>query len=321
VSTLVVYEDRSERWGLIEADALLTLAKLPDACVDAIVCDPPYGISFQGHAWDGPDLRRGTSANPSEAFERWTNVWAREAARVLRPGGHLLAFGSPRTFHRLVCGVEDAGLEIRDRLLWMYGKGVPKSRRLPGGGGTQLKPAYEPIVLARASFTGTLAQNIELHGTGALNIDAARTESRGSSYWPANVVLSHAPGCPMGVVDGHDPGPSRLFYCDKATRAEREAGCEQLTPRAARIYSGKNHPPRLLGNWHPTVKPIGVMRWLIRLAVPEGGVVLDPFCGSGSTGAAAMLEGRRFLGIEREPGYVDIACARLAHWATEASHP
>lgn len=138
-----LYDDATESWGLIEGDALLTLAKLPDACVDAIVTDPPYGIDFAGEAWDGADIRRtagkqGEASAAGEAFERWTQVWAREARRVLKPGGHLIAFGATRTFHRLVCGIEDAGLEVRDQLLWLYAQGLPKSRRLPGGLATTL---------------------------------------------------------------------------------------------------------------------------------------------------------------------------------------
>jgi DNA modification methylase len=316
VSTIALYEDDTQAWGLIEADALLTLAKLPDACVDAVVTDPPYGIGFGDEAWDGIDIRRAVSdgeyLSTAEAFQRWTRVWACEVRRVLKPGGHLLAFGAPRTFHRLVSGAEDAGLEIRDVLMWLYGQGLPKSRRMAYGQGTTLKPAYEPILLARAPMEGSAERNIATWGTGALNIDAARIgEAR---YWPAHVALSHAPDCPVGLLD-HGGGPSRLFYCAKATRAEREAGCEQLPTRLVRIYNGHHHPPRLVSNLHPTVKPLALMRWLIRLVTPPGGLVLDPFTGSGSTGIATVLEDRMFVGIERESAYVDVACARLTHWA------
>jgi DNA modification methylase len=319
MSKLAAYSDKTGRWALIEADALVTLAKLPDACVDAVITDPPYGIDFHGEAWDGADIRRAARTedlSAAEALERWTRAWATEAQRVLKPGGHLLAFGAPRTFHRLVAGTEDAGLEVRDQLLWMFAQGLPKSRRLPGGQGTALKPTYEPILLARRPFQGRTTDNVEAFGTGALNIQASRIGT--AEYWPANVALSHSPDCPVGLLDGESTGPSRLFFCPKATAAEREAGCEQIPVSSVQIFTGKHHPARLVRNLHPTVKPLALMRWLIRLAVPEGGVVLDPFTGSGSTGAAAMLEGRRFLGIEREGEYVDIACARLAHWARHA---
>ncbi len=331
-----LYEDDTERWRLLESDALLTLAKLPDACIDAIVTDPPYGIAITGEAWDGAAIRQavnrdGERLRDGEAFERWTRCWATEARRVLKPGGHLLAFGAPRTFHRLVSGVEDAGLEVRDQLLWLYGQGLPKSRRLPGGLGTTLKPSYEPILLARAPLADTTQRNLETWGTGALNIDAARItrSEQQAGFWPATVTLSHTPGCQVGACKSDCPAalmdqgraarpPSRLFYCAKTTRTEREAGCEQLPARLTALYTGKRHSQRVVRNIHPTVKPIALMRWLVALVTPAEGVVLDPFTGSGSTGAAAVLEDRRFLGIEREPDYVDVACARLTYWARES---
>jgi site-specific DNA-methyltransferase (adenine-specific) len=325
----VLYGDKV-RWGLIEGDALLTLTKLPSNSIDAICSDPPYGISFADRDWDGKDIRRAVSAqaewlSDAEAFERWTRVWAAECLRLLKPGGHAVFFGAPRTFHRLVCGVEDGGLEIRDVLLWLYATGVPKSRRMPGGRGTGLKPAYEPILLARAPITGTVTANLKVWGTGALNIGAAAVGSAG--YWPANVALSHSAGCskrgcasdcPAPMVDYARPDlrSTRLFFCAKADRREREVGCERLPARPAALYKGR--PERIVRNVHPTVKPIELMRWLVRLITPPGGVVLDPFCGSGSSGAAAMLEDRQFLGIEREPEYVQVARARLEHWARVA---
>jgi DNA modification methylase len=334
VSKFTVYSDDTERWRLIEGDALLTLAKLPDSCVDAIVTDPPYGIAFGGEAWDGAAISRAVSVegerlSPSEAFVRWTRVWAGEAARVLKPGGYLVSFGAPRTFHLLTSGIE-AGLEVRDVLMWIYAQGLPKSRRMPGGLGTALKPAYEPILLARAPFMRTTQRNLDVWGTGALNIDAARVTSpqTQTEYWPANLVLSHtetcseagcATKCPVPLVDRERESLSRMFYCAKTSRHEREAGCEQLPTRAVRLYNGHHHPPRVVANLHPTVKPIELMRWLVKLVTPSGGTVLDPFTGSGSTGAAAVLEGRGFLGIEREPEYVDIACARITHHAHQAT--
>lgn len=328
-----LYEDDTQAWGLVEADALLTLAKLPDACIDAIVTDPPYGIAFKGEAWDGTNISQAAGTDDertsaAEAFERWTSVWAAEARRVLKPGGHLLAFGAPRTFHRLVAGVEDAGLEVRDQLLWLYAQGIPKSRRLAGGLGTTLKPAYEPVLLARAPLCGSTQDNLDVWRTGALNIDATRVGE--AHYWPAHVTVSHSPDCmdavcaadcPGGMIDQARPQTqaSRLFFSSKATRAEREAGCEQLPKRLVQLYSGHHHKPRVVSNVHPTVKPIELMRWLVRLVAPLGGMVLDTFTGSGTTGIATVLEGRQFLGIEREGAYVDIACARLTHWAAVAA--
>jgi site-specific DNA-methyltransferase (adenine-specific) len=323
---LALYEDDTQAWRLIEADALMLLAKLPENSIDAIVTDPPYALSLGGAGWD---RFGGDEVAAPEAFERWSARWARECLRVLKPGGLLLAFGAPRTFHRLVAGVEDAGLEVRDQLLWIFAQGLPKSHRLPGGFGTTLKPAYEPILLARKPFAGRTIDNLECYGTGALNIDATRVgEAR---YWPAHITLTHAPDCaekaictsdcPVGMIDRARPEtrPSRLFFCAKATRAEREAGCQQLPRHTVALYTGKRHSERVVRNIHPTVKPLSLMRWLIRLAVPPNGIVLDPFTGSGSTGIAAVTESRTFLGIEREARYVDVACARLTHWAHHAT--
>jgi site-specific DNA-methyltransferase (adenine-specific) len=249
----------------------------------------------------------------------------------MRPGAHLVAFGSPRTFHRLVAGLEDAGFEIRDTLMWLYGSGMPKSRRYPGDRASVLKPAFEPIVLARRPLVGTLKENVARHGTGLLEVGECRIGER----HPADVVVSHesgcdgrrcVPGCAARALDegaarvrarsGPRTPPSRFFYCPKASRAERDAGCEGLRNRGLDLFpnAGRERRPRDARNPHPTVKPLELMRWLVRLVCPPGGLVLDPFTGSGSTGAAAMIEGRRFCGVEREEGYLEIAEARIAHW-------
>jgi DNA modification methylase len=314
------------RWLLLHADCLALLSELPEISVEAIVTDPPYGIGFGGEAWDGGSL------TDAATFQGWTKAWATEALRVLKPGGWLAAFGNPRTAHRLVAGVEDAGFDVRDQLLWLYAQGVPKSHRRADGLGSGLKPAYEPVLLARKPFTGTLDANLALHGTGALQIDAGRVPRRegGQGFWPANVALSHGPhcrpgacqpDCPAALIDA-EPRPghevSRLFYTSKASRQEREAGCEQLPLREVPIYPRGGGSVRVVRNTHPTVKPLALMRWLTRLLCPPGGTVLDPFAGSGSTGAACALEGRRFIGIERDERYVPIACARIEHWTAEA---
>ncbi len=320
---LSLYSDATDRWRLAEADSLTLMAKLPENSVDCVVTDPPYGIGFHGEAWDGAG-KAGRQLADGAAFAAWTKTWAAECQRVLRPGGHLLAFGSPRTFHRLVSGVEDSGLQIRDVLMWVYGQGTPKTRKLPGGRAAMLKPAYEPILLARKPLDGTTPRNVEAWGTGALNIEASRV----NGYWPAHLALSHAHGCtvgdctsdcPAGLLDAAHPTlrPSRLFFCAKASKAEREVGCEELPLQSDLLYS--RPAVRMRRNIHPTVKPLALMRWLVALVTPPGGVVLDPFTGSGTTGIAAMLESRPFLGIEREGRYVDIACARITHWAAIAA--
>ena len=309
-----------------------------------VVTDPPYGIDFQGKAWDGRAIRQATGRSGSrrltsgQAFQAWTTAWAEQCREAMRAGAHLAAFGAPRAAHRLASGLEDAGFELRDTLMWLYGTGMPKSRRLPDGRSTALKPAYEPIILARKPLdTSTIERNILRHRTGALNTEACRVARR----HPANVVLSHHPACQAGrchpacptcLVDraadrtrsraGSLDRASRLFYCPKASRRERDAGCEHLPKQRLDLFpnahAGGNRP-RPAANAHPTVKPLALMRWLVRLLAPEGGLVLDPFCGSGSTGCAALLEHRQFIGIEREPDYVQVARVRLTHWQTIAA--
>jgi site-specific DNA-methyltransferase (adenine-specific) len=313
------------RWAVLHADSLKLLPELPTSSVEAVITDPPYGIGFGGEAWDSGTL------TDAAAFQQWASTWAAEALRILKPGGWLAAFGAPRTAHRLVAGVEDAGFEVRDQLLWLYAQGVPKSHH-PGGLGVCLKPAYEPVLLARKPLEGTLDANLARYGTGALQIDAARVPrpEGGRGFWPANVTLTHnarcrrgrcQPDCPVALIDS-EPRPgrevSRLFFASKANRREREVGCEALALTEVPIPLRGGGAVRLVRNIHPTVKPLALMRWLARLVCPPGGTVLDPFTGSGSTGAAALLEGRRFVGIERDGRYVPVACARITHWATVA---
>lgn len=308
------------------------LSVVPDNHFDSIVSDPPYGLSFMGKEWD--------HGVPGKEF------WI-EALRVAKPGAYLVAFGGTRTYHRLTCAIEDAGWEIRDCLSWLYGSGFPKSHNGPWGG-TALKPAWEPIILARKPLIGTVAANVVAHGTGGLSIDGCRigTEARHNppvgahrnammpyegkdgpgtdviGRWPANVCLDEEVGAMLGE-------PSRFFYCAKASRSEREAGLEGCEVRTADPYGehrgrrmeektridGK--PAKTSADHHPTVKPISLMRWLCRLVTPSGGLILDPFMGSGTTGCAAVAEGFRFLGVDKEAEYVEIARRRIEHWASK----
>jgi site-specific DNA-methyltransferase (adenine-specific) len=326
--------ERGQELRLLEGDCLGVLGTLEPESVDAIVTDPPYGIGFQHERWDSAAIREAAARaghdrlGPNQAFEAWCLMLATECRRVMKPGAFLAAFGSPRTYHRLACGIEDAGFEIRDTLMWLYAEGMSKSRHYPGGRTTTLKPAFEPIVLARRELDGNTEETIARHGTGALNAEACKVEGR----HPANVILGHDPGCgerrcapscPVATADvcaGEGRArlaPSRFLYCPKASRKERDAGCEELPRRALNLFpnaKGAKAAPDAR-NPHPTVKPLELMRWLVRLLCPPGGLVLDPTAGSGTTGAAAALEGRRFLGIELEPAYVEIAAARIAHHA------
>jgi site-specific DNA-methyltransferase (adenine-specific) len=394
---------------LEHGDCLDVLRELPDQSVDAGVTDPPYELAFMGKKWDASGV--------AYSVPLWSEV-----LRVLKPGGHLLAFGGTRTSHRMVCAIEDAGFVVRDSLHWMYGQGFPKSANQGGGFGTALKPAHEPICLARKPLVGTVAANVCQHGTGAINVDGCRvgTESTVSHHtaemgyhggnladeyqtgstagrWPPNLLLSHAadcervgvrevkaatnPGCPAGATHngtrGYMAGTAKGFdYADANGRepvpvyrcapgcpvAElgRQSGESRETAhnRGAthgRIYGGgkgleglpdgirgqsdtgtaarffpqfeytdadwfpfryvakASRRERGAGNDHPTVKPIALMRWLVRLVTPPGGLVLDPFAGSGTTLLAALQEGFRTIGCEKEAHYCDLAAARIVY--------
>ena len=395
------------------------MSEMADNSIDAVVTDPPYELGFMGKSWDASGI----------AYN--TEVW-RQCLRILKPGGHLLAFGGSRTYHRLACAIEDAGFDIRDQIMWVYGSGFPKSmnigkaidkaagasREVVGvgksgknrnvlnaanypdtfggdyeiteaatqeakqweGWGTALKPAHEPIVVARKPVNGTIAQNVMTWGTGAINIDGCRVKrddgddsvagnrtatfgtqetvsgGNGSGGWeqndigrfPANFihdgsdeVLQLFPNSkagkpqekrgtggiwgkgdghsiPVGPSYGDDGSAARFFYCAKPSTAERNAGLEGLQKKkadtrsdvAAGMWKDKNAAHQ---NHHPTVKPITLMRYLIRMVVPPNGIVLDPFLGSGTTGVAAIQENIDWLGFEMNPDYADIAHRRTVH--------
>lgn len=400
---------------LILGDCLEKLREMEDNSVDSVVTDAPYGLSFMGKKWDY-DV-------PS------TDIW-RECLRVLKPGGHLLCFASSRTYHRMAVNIEDAGFEIRDQLMWIYGSGFPKShnigkavdkklgndREVVGenpnhrtssalyelgfqdgkgdgqitkgnseweGWGTALKPAHEPIVMARKPLSEkTIVDNVLEWGTGGINIDESRIpfdmndknpatnplyrqqneykmpekgqESKGSvsftsskneihqeGRFPANVLLSEEAA---ENLDQHTDNTSRYFYIAKVSKKERNFGMDEKVgvfhqrPRRedGTIIYKETHPeewkeamkklPRKdktskaaaeeklqgkKGNTHPTVKPIKLMEYLIKMVTPVGGITLDPFMGSGSTGIAALQNGFDFIGIEREQEYMDIAEQRI----------
>jgi site-specific DNA-methyltransferase (adenine-specific) len=327
------------RYALHLGDCRESMASMAEASVDAIVTDPPYGLAsgptttleeanggrgFMGREWD-----RGV---PGPSF------W-REALRVAKPGAHLLAFGGTRAFHRMAVAIEDAGWVMRDCACWVYGSGFPKSHNGPWGG-TALKPAWEPIVMARKPLEGTLAANHAAHGVGGLNVAACRIGTEGGTKWAPSGNRGDLGQFGGGIKDGkveelaagrwpanllHDGSPeaeeplgeaSRFFYCPKTSPSDREEGCDHL--EAVRRTDGRetdHHVPNLrtslARNHHPTVKPTELMRYLVRLITPKGGLVLDPFMGSGSTGKAAMLEGARFAGCDLDPAYLAIAEARI----------
>ena len=378
-------------YRIIQADCLEELANLDP--IDAVVTDPPYGLTANKKGGTGeaslnlnsPAGRSRISTGGGFMGQKWdagvpgVEFWQAIGA-AMKPGAHLLAFGGTRTFHRLACAIEDSGFEIRDCIMWVYGTGFPKSHDVSkaidraasssdpkaptvsapatdaakqwDGWGTALKPAWEPIIVARKPFDGTVAENVQRHGTGALNIDGCRVatsdgysenavtqgvntartsweprqvrrtfEPSRSGRWPANLIHDgsdevvglfpeskscnspssarstsiYRPG--MGAYQGQGPlypgdsgSAARFFYCAKANKKERGEG-----------------------NDHPTVKPLALMRYLCRLVTPPGGVILDPFMGSGSTLVAAKAEGFRSIGIDLEPHYCKIAERRLGN--------
>lgn len=316
-------------------DCLDVLATLPDNSVDSVVTDPPYGLSFMGKKWDY-DV-------PSVA------IWE-QCLRVLKPGGHLLAFAGTRTQHRMACRIEDAGFEIRDMIAWVYGSGFPKSHNLEGdhkGWGTALKPAMEPITMARKPISNTVAANVIQYGTGAINVDGCRVgtetrlnqsagnknlenrttvtpisshkETKGrecTGRWPANIIHDGSNEATLSLKSG-----ARFFYTAKAGKDDRNDGCYHLEVKQTTGGGGLGNPvsgaygsEKAPGNnHHPTVKPTMLMAYLCRLITQPGGVVLDPFMGSGSTGKAATINGFRFIGIERDPEYHKIAHARISN--------
>jgi DNA modification methylase len=377
------------------------LPGLPSDSIDAIVTDPPYGLSFMGKKWD----------YDVPSVELW-----REVFRVLKPGGHLLSFGGTRTYHRMVVNIEDAGFEVRDQIMWIYGSGFPKSTNVAlridkelgatnnrgqgfnvagqnvqlnqnkelrsdhpdykpptfkteqaqewAGFGTALKPANEPIVLARKPLEKglTVAENVLKWGTGALNIDGTRIgyaseadkklgqsarpskTSNANEYalnhgglegfdradrsqiqgrWPANVLFDESAAECLPIENKQSV--SRFFYVAKTSKRERNAGLEGMPAKPMNTYNfsedgsfTKNSTAKsgeqvreARVNHHPTVKPIKLMEYLIKLITPPNGTVLDPFMGSGSTGCAAIKLGFKFIGIEREPEYLEIAKRRI----------
>ena len=393
-------------------DCLEVMDKIDKCSVDSVVTDPPYHLTsivkrfgkegsapaqfgtdgafaraskgFMGKEWDGGDI----------AFQ--ANTWLK-CYELLKPGGHLIAFSGSRTYHRMAVAIEDAGFEIRDQCIWLYGSGFPKSHNLGNGWGTALKPAHEPMVLARKPLSEkSVAENVDKFGTGAINIDACRIEgevkhpdtmpdfrdqgeqskavigvdklSFGQTTnakrkqlsdsdlldnqrgrWPSNVMhdgseqvqeifpettstevsrqRTHKGIWTAGELAedeqfmpayGDQGNASRYFYCAKTSKDERNSGLHgrhqgqySSDGRKKEIENAYQRNKSVAANTHPTVKPVELMRYLVRLVTPKGGLVLDPFMGSGSTGMGAREEDFRFVGIEKEEEYYEIAKARI----------
>jgi len=401
--------------ALYPGDCLDALRALPDSSIDSCVTDPPYALASNVKRFGGKNAapaKEGVYGRSGRGFmgKEWdtgerafaVEFWA-EVLRVLKPGGHVLAFSGTRTYHRLACAVEDAGFEIRDQIGWLYGSGFPKShdvskgidkaagaereiiakgravkRMIPGadqnkvgweknsgrvyeptqtapatdegsqwqGWGTALKPAWEPLVVARKPLDGTVAANVLAHGTGALNIDGCRVnadisemqgrsgkptenkvygegisqnqvgiwEPNTSGRWPANVIHDGSEEVLAAFAaygdrpTGKGGGANLGYHGCGTTGPDATRGFGDAGTAARFFYTAKADADDRVGSKHPTVKPINLMRYLVRLVTPPGGVVLDPFAGTGTTGQAAFLEGFRAVLVERETEYqADIA--------------
>lgn len=398
-------------YQILQGDNRQILKTLEDNSIDAIVTDPPYGINFLGKTWDA-------DTGSLETYK--------ECLRVLKPGGHILAFSAARTYHYLAITLEQAGFEIRDQIMWIYSSGFPKSQdvgrqiqkklgvkekrshknnipRIGGdvdisikdngqtvctnpqakaweGWGTALKPAHEPICLARKPLKQSIAANVQQYGTGALNIDATRVPFEDGKVIKggaakvdihnayANIDKDHQAittdewqGNPAGRFTSNVIGDlgdyQKFFYCPKVSRKERhigfgetisikemleemgghfldgDAGNSVWLPHTGNIYAHgikheylkwckeNNKESKLKGNTHPTVKPVDLMKYLVKLITPKGGTVLDPFNGSGSTGMAAVELGFDYIGCELDPEYVKISEARIAAWLSKDIEP
>lgn len=361
------------RIRLMPGDCRDLIAMLPDDSVDAVVTDPPYEIGFMNLDFDSTGI----------AFD--VILW-KDILRVLKPGGHVAAFAASRKYHRLACAIEDAGFEIRDQIDWVYASGRPHGsdarllvdRELGTkgrGAGTangqaeqwsgwysQLKPAHEPICLARKPLDGNLAHNLLEHGTGALHIDACRVPFRNTADEKESKNKNRHADFNSGPRDNHVYGadtadrtdytaearftPNMLFDQSAARELDRQSGVtvsRKGRPRASvkpgdgwgmthtgaeyddaggasRFYpvfrycpkAGPGERPTVDGILHPTVKPVELMRWLVRLVTPPDGLVLEPFAGSGATLEACRIEDVRCVAAEMDSDYVRLIARRMA---------
>lgn len=332
------------------------MKSLGDSTIDSIVSDPPYGLEFMGKDWDAPWKSQGTvlddpaevggfqdgqGGNPysrsrirygfdgdaSTGFQQWFTPIARECFRVLRPGGYMLAFGGSRTYHRLACAVEDAGFDVVGEYHWLYGSGFPKSldvaKAMDKADGNHRGKAGAVV-----SDNGSMvAGNYERTAKGEpISLDAQKWSGWGTALKPSHepLVIARKPSDKDFSVNTENSFSERFFYCPKPAVSERDAGLEDLVLNEAPGVLQMRQPGHALDgqvtaarkNFHPTVKPLELMRHLISLVTPEDGIVLDPFLGSGTTACAAILDGFHWTGCELTEDYWPLIEARVA-WAEE----
>lgn len=333
---------------IITGDCLEKMREMEANSIDCILTDPPYGLHFMGKDWDKfsqtkiPTIEKKRLASGdfqfrdrgvpqidtanayagtyderrNDEFQTFMTEFGREALRIVKPGGHMLMFGAPRRYHRQACGLENAGWEIKDCIMWMFLSGFPKShnfgKKIGGewnGFGTALKPMYEPIIIAMKPVDKSFKNNAFEWGVAGINIDASRIDSgEPTGRWPGNIIIDENSDEIISEKIGKNA--SRYFYCAKASRSERNEGLEGLDAGVGALRDagrGTTSP-----NNHPTVKPLSLLEYLIKLVMPpKDGVLLDPFAGSGSTVVAAKRLGCNAIGIELSEDYAQIAKARV----------
>lgn len=362
---------------MYHGDCMKVLPKLEANSIDSALLDCPYGIGMMNQEWDDftPSGTKTTSTQKAEPcglsyeaaknYQQWCSEWGKELLRVIKPGGHILCFCSPRMIHRLTVGLEDSNWQVRNILTWNFGTGFPMSMSISQqidklncdkninapsqeweGWQTHLKPSFEPILLARKPLSEkTVAENVIKWGTGGLNIDACRignnggtkavnikkgegrriynggvsnlveVQNIGKGRFPSNVILSEEAGVIMSQQAGTDI--ASYFYCPKPSRAERDFGCDGMpiverdnrTPKGKGYMTQKGLQPSR--NPHPTVKPVKLCQYLLRLITPPNGTVIDCFGGSGTTGMACANNNFKFILVEKEKSYYQIARRRI----------
>lgn len=323
------YEWNNQQLRLTVEDCRIMISQLADNSVDSVITDPPYELNFMNNQWD----RTGITYD--------TNLW-RDIFRVVKPGAYLCVFSATRTYHRLACAIENAGFEIRDQIDWVYMTGWPRGENYETACArehtpvnpqyvdhhTQLKPMHEPICVARKPCDGTIVHNVTQYGTGLLNIHDTRIPITSQDYqsyaqaWQSNTTKPKTRSIYGTYKNNHTSTPSDGRFTpnmiiDEQTARQLHAAygleANRFIPIIPIPKPDTSQRPNVNGIIHPTVKPVPLMQWLIRLITPVNGIILEPFAGSGTTLQAAQLENRRCVASELNPQYVPLIQQRLSH--------